>query len=353
MTTHAQQAPARPAPVISCIMPVYNAERWVKLAIRSILNQTFRDFELIIIDDGSTDGSAAIIETFRLTDPRVVVIAQPNRGVVSALNAGVAIARGAYIARMDADDVSVASRFSRQLQVMQANPRIIILGAKAQTIDGEDVRDGRRAPSARATPRLLFGNNRTRRFPPSILQVLHPTIMMRTGAIRQIGAYSETFLYAEDYDLYLRASELGLIAEIQEELLYYRLHGDNISLRRLYEQESNAALCDLANVRTIRKRLGMPAQKISPETLLGWATFRRHRRERTLNTSRAGTLYAAAQLTLRGALTTHPAITFRILLRCAFYLAIGAGAASPRRAWRPLKAWTARKHCDPERSANG
>lgn len=348
MTTNSQKAP-----VISCIMPVYNAERWLEIAIRSILNQTFRDFELIIINDGSTDGSAAIIETFRLSDPRIVVISQPNRGVVSALNAGVAIARGAWIARMDADDVSVASRFARQVQVMQADPRIIILGARALTIDGDDVRDGRCTPSASDTPRVLFRNNRTRRFPPSILQVLHPTVMMRTGAIRQIGAYSETFLYAEDYDLYLRASEFGLIAEIQEELLYYRLHGDNISLRRLYEQESNAALCDLANVATIRKRLGLPAQKIAPETLLGWAIFRRHRRERTLNAGRGGTLYTAARLTFKGALTTHPAITLRILLRCAFYLVMNAGAASPRRAWRPLKAWTARKHSDRERSANG
>src|ERR1700712_5711992 len=98
--------PDSPAPLLSVVMTVYNSERYLAEAIESILNQTFRDFEFIIIDDGSSDGSLALLKTFAELDPRIRLISRPNTGIVKAVNDGVALARGRYLARMDSDDRS-------------------------------------------------------------------------------------------------------------------------------------------------------------------------------------------------------------------------------------------------------
>lgn len=306
-------------PAISCLLPVRDGERWLRAAIDSILAQSFGDFELIVIDDGGADASARIVEEAMRRDPRVRLLRQPARGVVAALNAGLAAARGAFIARMDADDVAVSNRFERQIEVLRARTGIVIIGAKARAIGADDSDDGRAPEVAPPGPRLKIGRSRAARFPPSILSVLHPTIMMRAHELRALGGYRDDFRHVEDYDLYLRAAGIGAIAELQETLLLYRLHGANISLRRLREQERNAAACDLRNVGEARGRRGLPPLSLSRATLNGWIAFRIHRRRRKLGVADRRSLARACRLALRGASRASAAETAHILARCLWY----------------------------------
>ena len=122
-------------PIISVVMPVYNGDKYLQEAIESILNQTEGDFEFIIINDGSTDDSPALIDKYRELDSRIKVITQENKGLISSLNTGIDEAKGKYIARMDADDVSLPERFRTQLEYMEKNSKIGACGSWAKVFD--------------------------------------------------------------------------------------------------------------------------------------------------------------------------------------------------------------------------
>jgi len=122
-------------PTVSVILPVYNGGIFLADAISSILNQTYKDFELIVIDDGSTDRTAEVLDHFRKQDDRVRLISRPNRGLVASLNEGIDMARGRFIARMDADDISYPNRLERQLQLLQCDPDLDLVAARAILID--------------------------------------------------------------------------------------------------------------------------------------------------------------------------------------------------------------------------
>src|SRR3954469_1098404 len=123
---HEERIPAA-APAVSVIMPVYNARAYVAEAIDSVLAQTFGDFELILVDDGSTDGSLDILRGYEKRDPRVRVISRPNTGIVGALNDGLKLARGEFIARIDADDASLPNRFEKEIAFLRAHPDVVIV----------------------------------------------------------------------------------------------------------------------------------------------------------------------------------------------------------------------------------
>ncbi len=129
---------------VSVIMPVYNGERYLEAAVESILNQTFSDFEFIITDDGSTDTSLALLRRYANRDPRIRLISRPNTGYVKALIEAVPLAKGKYIARMDADDISLPERFERQVRFLEQNPDYAVVGSKVLLIDS----DGAPGPSA-------------------------------------------------------------------------------------------------------------------------------------------------------------------------------------------------------------
>jgi glycosyltransferase involved in cell wall biosynthesis len=290
--------------------------------MRSILAQTHRDLELIVINDGSTDHSSSIADDLASADPRVKVIHQKNMGVISALNVGIAEARGKYIARMDADDISLDRRFEAQVEVLEKHPEIIILGCKSRTIGADDQDTGHETSVPRSNSenfKIIHGSSTVKSFPPSILQVLHPTIMMRTSDIKALGGYSTAFEHVEDYDLYLRAARIGMIATIDELLFLYRLHGNNISINKLDEQEKNAALCDLLRVQEYRRSCADADLKISKMTLSGWAQFRIARRKSRLSTKYLRNLLEAFFLTMRGSFKTSPSITIKISARCLYY----------------------------------
>ena len=201
-------------PLVTVIMPVYNGEAYIREAIDSILSQTFGDFELLILNDGSSDRSAAIVKSYQ--DPRIRLIENPtNLGLIPTLNRGLQLARGMFIARMDCDDRSLPQRFVRQLEFLRAHPNVGICGAWMEAI-GE--REGYiwRYPiePERIRASLLF---------ESVLA--HPSVMMRRELLERHGlCYSVTYQDAEDYGLWFEAAQHFALANLSEVLVQYRKH---------------------------------------------------------------------------------------------------------------------------------
>lgn len=217
------------APLVSVVMPVYNSEAYLEQAVESILNQTFSDFEfIIVIDPGSTNETAAILDGY--TDPRIIRLHNLEyRGLTHSLNRGIAAARGKYIARMDADDISLPRRLERQVHCMEAYPDIGLLGTWIEDIDENGKPIGVwRAPTTPALIRwsLLFGTC-----------LAHPSVIMRRSVIQRVGSYNPEALHAEDYDLWSRMSFETQIANLPEVLVRLRVHTGSISSRYSERQE--------------------------------------------------------------------------------------------------------------------
>lgn len=242
---------------ISAVLPVYNGEAYVREAVESILAQTFTDFELIVINDGSTDGSGVILQELAARDPRIVLVERANGGLVSALNEGIERARAELIARMDADDVAMPERFALQHARMEAEPGLGLLGSFIRIMDktGRIIRQGDYPVSTAETARFLERG----------CPVAHPTVMMRREAVLKAGGYRKLFSHCEDYDLWLRISELGYgIANLPQPLLNYRMHGANVSAVHREVQELGTMIALLAH----RARLaGLPDPAVGVDRL--------------------------------------------------------------------------------------
>lgn len=220
------------SPVVSVLMSVYGGKQYLGQAIQSVLDQTFKDFEFIIIDDGSRDESLKMIRSFQ--DPRIVLIENKvNQGLTKSLNVGIAKAKGKYIARMDADDISSANRLEKQVQFLEENQEIWAVGTGASLIDHEGKSiSSIRMPTSRAQLKYLMtlGNN-----------IIHPSVMMRTEMIRKIGGYSENCMVAQDYDLWIRILESGgQLANLEEELIKLRVHDNSVSQTKAQSQIQQA-----------------------------------------------------------------------------------------------------------------
>ena len=232
--------------MLSVLMSVYNGEAYLRQAIDSILNQTYQDFEFIIVNDGSTDSSRDIILSYK--DPRIRMIDnQHNMGLTKSLNRGLEKAKGKFIARMDADDISLVDRFATQMEIMQ-NYNVDICGTAMQIIDGNSNIIGRMGPKNIVDSDL----------PASILDnstcLLHPTIMMRRSALEEVGGYNPDIRYAQDFDLWARmflAREKGIV--IPATLVQYRQHSCQISQAL---RESQARYDDIIIKQYISSLLG-------------------------------------------------------------------------------------------------
>jgi glycosyltransferase involved in cell wall biosynthesis len=187
-------------PLISVMMSVYNAERYVAEAIQSILGQTEGRFEFLIVNDGSRDASGSIIDRYAAQDSRIRAIHQENRGLIASLNRMLDEARAPLVARMDSDDVSRPERFAVQLAWMQAHPDIAVLGTNTDELDA----DGAFFPCSDFHPEHP-ADIRERLMAASAM--CHPSVMMRRDVIRSLGGYRAAFRHCEDYDLWLRVSE--------------------------------------------------------------------------------------------------------------------------------------------------
>ncbi|GIW99532.1 MAG: hypothetical protein KatS3mg111_2865 [Pirellulaceae bacterium] len=212
-------------PLVSVILPVYNAENFLIDAVASILEQTWQDFELICIDDGSTDSSPQILRWLATQDSRIRVITQSNQGIVAALNHGCQMARGPLLARMDADDVAFPQRLQRQVAWFQQHPRGVLVGAAILEIDEH------------SAPLRISSLPRCHEEIESALLsrrtgVFHPTVMMRADQWRAAGGYRPRFEWVEDHDLWLRLAHRGELANLPEVLLAYRMHAQSICWRR-------------------------------------------------------------------------------------------------------------------------
>jgi hypothetical protein len=220
------------SPVVSVVMPARDGERFLPEALESIRAQSLGDFELIAVDDGSRDGTRELLERAARHDPRIRVVGGSG-GPVAALNAGCWLARGRYLARMDADDVCHPQRLARQVRFLEARPEVVAVGGAIELADSGSrplqvvvlpVRDA-------AIRRRLLSRN----------ALAHPAVTMRTEAWRRAGGYRERFHPADDYDLWLRLAELGALANLRAVVLRYRLHANQTSLA-LLEQQALGAL---------------------------------------------------------------------------------------------------------------
>ena len=206
-------------PLVSVLMPVYNGEPYLREAVESILNQTFTDFELLIIDDASTDRSPEIIRSYQ--DPRIRVIRNPtNRGVAYSRKKGLELAVGEYVAVLDADDVAFNDRLQIQADFLDANPDICLVGSVYEVIDEDgEVKFTQEVPTDPLTIRwkLLFGN-----------QIGHSTVMFRRRDALDVGGYDEQVFAGEDFDLWVRLAARGKIAQLGRPVSQHRQYSRSL-----------------------------------------------------------------------------------------------------------------------------
>jgi GT2 family glycosyltransferase len=207
---------AEPAPLISILMPVFNTARYLVEALESICTQTFGDFELVVVDDGSTDGSARVLEQFAMRESRMRLITRENRGLIATRNELLVESRGELLAWMDSDDSSLPHRLARQVGAFREDSALACLGSSAQCIDPD-------------------GNFlKIERWPTEPEQILagqqvggamrFPTTMMRRAQALRVGGFREPFKIGEDLDFLLRLSRYGKMANLPDVLYLYRQH---------------------------------------------------------------------------------------------------------------------------------
>jgi len=218
-----------PEPKVSVLMPVYNAGVYLREAIESILDQTYLEFEFIIINDGSTDNSKEIILSYN--DPRIKYFEnKENLKLITTLNKGLEIASGKYIVRMDADDISLPNRIEKQVKFMDSNPEVALCGSWFKAF-GESNQIGKYATSNDDIRiRMLYQT-----------QFCHPSVIIRKDILTQNKyKFDFNFIHAEDYELFVRISEKYKVANIPEVLLKYRQHVKNVSTSFKQTQVENS-----------------------------------------------------------------------------------------------------------------
>ncbi len=216
-------------------MPVFNAQPYLAWAVESILSQDFEDFEMLIFDDGSNDGSREVLKSYAKRDSRIVLSLGEHRGYSHWLRTGTERAAGKYVARMDADDISVPKRFQQQSAYLDLHPDCVAVGGQSIIIDADgDVLGPYAAPERHECidARHLRGIGG---------QIMHPNVMMRTEAVRKVGNYRPEFEPAEDLDLFLRLAEVGRLANLPEVTLKYRVHLKSVSHSRCEQQHNQTS----------------------------------------------------------------------------------------------------------------
>jgi glycosyltransferase involved in cell wall biosynthesis len=256
-------------PAISVLMPVRNGARYVAAAIDSVLSQTFSDFELLLIDDGSTDGSSEILANYAERDTRITLLKGPSNGLSKALNLALVIAKAPLLARMDCDDLCRPERFAKQKQYMDANPDCVLLGCKCTLIDPEDrpICDKEDiAESHDEIDRLLLNLG---------WPLVHPALMLRTEPVRKIGGWNERYHTVEDHDLFLKLGEIGRMHNLQETLFLYRQHFKSTVYTTMSKQRKN--IVEIVTAAYQRRGLPVPAHIVDePPTYLTTAQHQRN-----------------------------------------------------------------------------
>ncbi len=218
-------------PKVTVLMPVYNGEKYLRKAIESILNQTFKDFEFLIINDGSTDRTKEIILSYR--DQRIVYLEnEENIGLTKSLNKGLKIAKGEYIARMDGDDVSLPERLEKQVEFLDRNSDYVLVGSDCTVLDesGKKIRTD-----------LSILSNSTLKAALALKNCFkHGSVMFRKDTFFSAEGYDENFYCTQDYDLWTRMVKKGSVCNLPEVLFYRREHSKSIGSLNSYKQTENA-----------------------------------------------------------------------------------------------------------------
>ena len=215
------------SPMITVLMPVYNAEQHLAEAIDSILAQDYRDFEFIIINDGSTDGSESIILGY--SDPRITYVKnEQNLRLISTLNKGLELARGKYIARMDADDISLPNRFSEQLAFLEQHPNVGVVGTWFHSFGSVD-----------SIVKYPTSDSEIKYMALYQCPFCHPSVVLRASTIRDNALkYSMDYPHAEDYEFWLQMARVSKLANLNQVLFKYRIHQESISKKEATTQHS-------------------------------------------------------------------------------------------------------------------
>jgi glycosyltransferase involved in cell wall biosynthesis len=225
-------------PLVSVVMPVYNSDEYLAEAIESILSQTFRDFEFIIICDEPSQKARDIIDNYQKNDNRIIVFYQKKEGLVAALNKGCSTAKGKYIARMDADDICYPKRFEFQVRFLEEHENIGVLGTWREFIDQKNSITGHDCSTGNSNIlkwHILFGSGFSQSH-----GIAHPTVMMRRQLIKKVNGYSTKYSHNEDFDLWIRLINWTDFSNIPEILLKYRFNKNRVSLKFEEDQEQNS-----------------------------------------------------------------------------------------------------------------
>lgn len=228
-------------PVVTVLMPVYNGERYLWEAVESVLGQSYKNFEFLIIDDGSTDRSAEIVQSY--SDPRIRLVHNSNnQGIIATLNKGIELARGKYVARMDSDDISLPSRLKKQVAFLESHPEVGICGSWIRVFgDGRD--EVWRLPTdhRKIVCSLLFN---------SVLP--HPSVLMSLKILKMHSLnYNPLYVSAEDYAFWIKAAQYTTLANIDEVLLWYRLHPQQVGQQNIVEQQLSSRHLRLSQLKNL------------------------------------------------------------------------------------------------------
>jgi glycosyltransferase involved in cell wall biosynthesis len=239
-------------PLVSVVLPVYNAGAYIAAAVKSMLTQTFPDFELLLFDDGSTDRSRQVVERFARRDNRIHFFCENHRGYVPWLNEGILQAKGKFIARMDADDIALPDRLHQQVTFLQAHSEYVAVGSNCLLIDPEGW------PLGRLNQPIEHGEIDARHLRGQGGALAHPSVMFRRDIAMRLGGYRLEYQYAEDLDLWLRMAEIGCLANLPAVLMKYRQHFQSVShLQRQRQLELVRQILD----ETYRRR-GLPPSRL-------------------------------------------------------------------------------------------
>ncbi len=238
-------------PKISVLMPVYNAEKYLAESIESILNQTCTDFEFLIMDDGSTDSSSQILKNYAKWDSRIKLFHQQNKGIVDSLNTLIDKAKAPFIARMDADDISLPKRLEEQYKFMKKNKDTVLLGCMCKIFKEGDPKN--------------FGHNTAfeedfmnRWFLSIIPAFMHSAVLIKKEALINCGKYKKDEYPAEDYGLWIRLKRFGKITTLMETLMSYRITSSGISAKNFKKQIKVRDRLNLVNLEDIYKNHEIP-----------------------------------------------------------------------------------------------
>jgi hypothetical protein len=235
------------APAVSVLIPVRNCASYLDEALESLATQTFTDFEIVIVDNGSSDGTAEVIAAWARREPRLRAFRLDRPGLSESLNFAASKARAPLLARLDGDDIAYPGRLERQIGAMAERPRLGLLGSAAELIDSRG-----RYVGALDRP---TGDSALRKFLETGCGFVHSSVMMRREAFEAAGGYRKGLNVAEDYDLWLRMAEVTELANLPERLVRYRLHTASNTARRPVRQAIAIACVTAARE---ARRLGRP-----------------------------------------------------------------------------------------------